>query len=167
MSSIFLLGCDFPLIFSLLSLQNECTIKTQSISVTFPKCAVSVPASFVALARAQISWKKKKIKISSWLSPQRNSRLKVVEWGQIKHQICCQQINVLKRLLWVTLFRFSSKWGWLILMVASDLHSIALCNVGKYRFFFLIEVTCYTFLYQKIRGLRGEKPIRQKASCLC
>lgn len=61
MNSIFLLDCDFPLIFSLFSLQNECTIKTQSISVTFPKCAVSVPASFVALARAQISWKKNKL----------------------------------------------------------------------------------------------------------
>lgn len=44
---------------SLFSLQNECTIKRQSISVTFPKCAVSVPASLLALARAQISWKNK------------------------------------------------------------------------------------------------------------
>lgn len=43
----------------LFSLQNECTIKTQSISVTFPKCAVSVPASLLALARAQISQKNK------------------------------------------------------------------------------------------------------------
>lgn len=40
----------------LFSLQNECTIKTQSISVTFPKCAVSALASLLALAGAQISW---------------------------------------------------------------------------------------------------------------
>lgn len=58
----------------------------------------------------------------------------------------------------MTLFRFSSKWGWLFLMVASDLHSIVLCNVEKMGF--LIEVTCYTFLYQKIRRVRGEKSIR-------
>lgn len=43
----------------LFSLQHECTIKAQSISVTFPKCAVSVPASLLALARAQISQKNK------------------------------------------------------------------------------------------------------------
>lgn len=41
---------------SLFSFQNECTIKTQSISMTFPKCAVSVAASLLALARSQISW---------------------------------------------------------------------------------------------------------------